>query len=93
MPEARVVKALNTINANVMVDPSRVKGHHDVFICGNDAAAKQEVTRLLQRDFGWKRVVDLGDLTRARGLEAYVLMWVAMMQAFGTADFNIAVVR
>lgn len=92
-PDAKVVKALSTINCNVMVDPARVPGEHDAFVCGNDAGAKARVTELLTRDFGWKRVIDLGDLTRARGLEAYVLAWVAMLQAFGTADFNIRVVR
>jgi len=92
-PDARVVKALNTINCKVMVEPARVPGTHDVFICGNDAAAKARVTELLRDDFGWTSVVDLGDITRARGTEAYVLMWVAMLVAFGTADFNIRVAR
>jgi len=91
-PDTKVVKALNTINAKVMVDPGRLRGAHDLFICGNDADAKSRVTDVL-RGFGWKSVVDLGDLTRARGMEAYVLMWVAMMLAGGTPEFNIAIVR
>jgi predicted dinucleotide-binding enzyme len=92
-PQAKVVKTLNTINTQVMVEPSRVPGDHDVFMCGNDAAAKARVQEILTQWFGWKRVVDLGDLTAARGLELYVLFWVRLWGAMGTADFNIRVVK
>jgi predicted dinucleotide-binding enzyme len=91
LPGSTVVKTLNTINASVMVDPARVHGESDVFLCGNDAAAKQRVTSLL-KDFGWKSVVDLGGLTSARGMEAYVLFWLQLWGAVKTADFNIHVV-
>ncbi|MEX2179484.1 MAG: NAD(P)-binding domain-containing protein [Gemmatimonadaceae bacterium] len=93
VPDARVVKTLNTINAGVMVDPARVPGDHDVFLSGNDAAAKTEVERILRDWFGWKRVTDLGDLTAARGMELYVVFWVRLWGASGTADFNIRVVK
>jgi 8-hydroxy-5-deazaflavin:NADPH oxidoreductase len=92
-PEARVVKALNTVNANVMVEPGRVRGEHDVFVCGNDAGAKGEVTRILQDWFGWKSVIDLGDITASRGTEAYLLLWLRLWTVLGTADFNVRVVR
>jgi predicted dinucleotide-binding enzyme len=91
-PEAKVVKTLNTMNAEVMVNPGRVKGDHDVFLSGNDAAAKGRVTEIL-RSFGWKAVVDLGDLSTARATEAYVLLWVRLWGALKTADFNIKVVH
>lgn len=91
-PRTRVVKALNTINANVMVDPGRVPGEHATFVSGNDAEAKRQVTELL-RGFGWKQVIDLGDITTARGTEAYLMLWLRMWGALGTADFNIAVVK
>src|SRR5262249_11762867 len=67
----RVVKALNTMNCDVMVDPALVSGDHDLFLCGNDAAAKVEVTKHLCAWFGWKasNVIDLGDITAARGME------------------------
>ena len=93
MPNVRVVKALNTITANLMVDASRVKGAHDVFLCGNDAAAKTQVTTMLRDWFGWKTVVDLGDLTAARAQELYVLFWVRVWGAMGTADFNVHVTK
>ena len=91
-PEARVVKALNTVNANVMVDPSVVPGEHDIFVSGNDAAAKDEVAGLVQ-DFGWprERIIDLGDITAARGQELYVALWIRLMNVVDGASFNIHV--
>ena len=91
LPDAKVVKSLNTINANVMVDASRVPGEHDVFVCGNDAEAKAKVASILREDFGWRVVRDLGDLTGARPLEMQVLMWLRLYNALGTPDFNIHV--
>jgi hypothetical protein len=92
-PDAKVVKALNTVNASVMVDPGRVRGDSDVFVCGNDAGAKAEVTRILTKEFGWKNVIDLGDITAARGTESYLLLWLRLWGALNTADLNIHVVH
>jgi hypothetical protein len=93
-PDARVVKALNTVNCEVMVDPAKVPGEHDVFVCGNDEAAKTAVVELLG-SFGWpaEHVVDLGDITAARGAEAYLLLWIRLWGALGTGYFNINVTR
>jgi 8-hydroxy-5-deazaflavin:NADPH oxidoreductase len=93
-PEARVVKALNTMNTNVMVDPSVVAGEHDVFVSGNDEEAKAQVAGLLE-SFGWPadRILDLGDITAARGQELYVALWVRLMAPAGGPSFNIHVVR
>ena len=93
-PEARVVKALNTMNGEVMVDPGKVPGEHDVFLCGEDVEAKAQVSELL-RSFGWKaaRIVDLGDISSARGTEMYLPLWLRLWGALGTGYFNIAVVR
>ncbi|HSD81943.1 MAG TPA: NAD(P)-binding domain-containing protein [Solirubrobacteraceae bacterium] len=93
-PQARVVKALNTMNCEVMVDPGKVAGDHDVFVCGEDSDAKRQVTGLLQ-DFGWPpaRIVDLGGIASARGTEMYVALWLRLWGALGTGHFNIAVVR
>jgi predicted dinucleotide-binding enzyme len=91
-PQARVVKALNTVNAAVMTAPDSVPGDHNLFVCGNDAAAKSEATALLE-SFGWPRdsVIDLGDISSARGTEMYLPLWLRLMGALGTAEFNIAV--
>ena len=91
-PEAKVVKALNTVNANVMVAPERVGGETDLFIAGNDAGAKEKVTALL-REFGWKRIHDLGGIAAARGTEAYLLFWLAASAALKSSDFNVRVVK
>ena len=94
LPNARVVKALNTVNHEVMVDPARVPGEHDVFVCGNDETAKAEVVELL-RSFGWppEHIVDLGDISAARGTEAYLLLWLRLRGALGTGYFNVGIVR
>jgi predicted dinucleotide-binding enzyme len=94
-PDVRVVKALNTVNCDIMIAPSRVPGDHDLFICGNDAAAKGEVTDWLCEWFGWKpgNIVDLGDITNSRGTEMFLALWVRLWGVLGTPHFNIHVVR
>lgn len=92
-PKVKVVKSLNTINCNVMVNPARLPGEHAVFVCGNDAGAKEQVTRLLREGFGWKQVVDLGDITCARGTEMYLPLWVRLYGVMKTTDFNIHLVK
>jgi len=94
-PETRVVKALNTVNCDIMVDPARVPGDHNLIICGNDAAAKREVTRLLAEWFGWKpaNIIDLGDITSSRGTEMFLALWIRLYGVFGNPHFNIHVVR
>jgi hypothetical protein len=91
-PQARVVKSLNTVNANVMADPGKLPWPTDIFVCGNDASAKADVTRLLN-EFGWKFVIDLGDITAARGTESYLLLWLRLWGAFQTPHLNIHVVH
>ena len=93
-PEARVVKALNTVNSAVMVEPDRVGGDHVVFVCGEDAGAKDEVEALLG-SFGWPagRIVDLGGIAAARGTEMYLPLWLTLYGKLGSGDFNIAFER
>jgi predicted dinucleotide-binding enzyme len=88
-PDAKVVKTLNTMNAVVMTQP--VGG--EVFVCGDDADAKREVTALLA-SFGWpaEHVVDLGGISAARGTEMYLPLWLSLYGTLGTGQFNIAVV-
>jgi len=93
-PEARVVKALNTVNSAVMIEPGRVGGDHVVFVCGEDAGAKEEVEELLG-GFGWpaERIVDLGGIAAARGTEMYLPLWLTLYGKLGSGDFNIALER
>ncbi len=90
-PEARVVKALNTVNTQVMVDPAGVPGEHVLFVSGDDADAKAQVVELLG-SFGWppERIVDLGDITGARATEQYLVLWLRLLGQLGHARFNIA---
>jgi predicted dinucleotide-binding enzyme len=94
-PDVRVVKALNTVNCEVMIEPSRVPGDHELFICGNDAAAKREVTDRICEWFGWKpgNIIDLGDIANSRGTEMFLALWVRLWGFVGNPYFNIHVVR
>jgi len=94
VPEARVVKSLNTVNCNVMVDPESIPGDHVIFVAGDDEDAKAQAEELLG-ELGWpaERVIDLGDLTGARAMEMYVMLWVRMMGAVGSPQFNITLAR
>ncbi len=92
-PEARVVKSLNTVTASVMVDPGSVgDGDTTMFVSGDDAQARQQVTALLG-ELGWQDVIELDGLHNARGQEMWLPMWVRLMGALGTAEFNLKVVR
>lgn len=92
-PRARVVKSLNTVTAAVMVDPNLVAGgDHAAFVSGNDDEAKEQVTRLLRDAFGWRHVIDLGDITSARGAEMYMALWLRLMGALETPMFNVSIV-
>jgi 8-hydroxy-5-deazaflavin:NADPH oxidoreductase len=93
-PEARVVKTLNTMNHELMVDPARVPGEHAVFVSGDDADAKGEVALLLG-GFGWPedRIIDLGGISSARGTEMYLPLWLRLYSQLGTGDFNIGVIQ
>jgi len=94
-PETKVVKTLNTVNATVMVNPGLVPGDHDLFVSGNDSAAKAQVIDILTGWYGWKRenVIDLGDISTARGTEMLLPLWLRLMFAFGNPHFNFHVVR
>jgi predicted dinucleotide-binding enzyme len=93
LPRTDVVKALSTVTAAVMVDPARVPGEHHLPIAGNDPEAKATVRGLLV-GLGWPEssLLDLGDLSAARGMEAYLLLWVRLMGAIGSPVFNLRVV-
>jgi predicted dinucleotide-binding enzyme len=92
-PRTKVVKTLNTVTARVMTHPLEVaNGDHHVFISGNDADAKSPVMELL-RSFGWINIFDLGDISTARGAEAYVLLWVRLYGALNTGMINVKIMK
>jgi predicted dinucleotide-binding enzyme len=92
-PQTKVVKTLNTMNAYLMVGPRQLAdGAHTVFVSGNDAPAKQTVTKLLE-SFGWKDIFDLGDITTARGTEMILPIWVRVWGATKNPMFQFKLVR
>jgi len=91
-PETKVVKTLNTVNANVMVDPSKLIEKTNVFVSGNDIEAKATVVHILRDWFGWKEIIDLGNITTARSVEMYVPLWHNLRTAISSQRFNIKVV-
>lgn len=94
-PGTRVVKTLNTLNCQLMVNPNAVAhGDHHIFVSGNDAQAKETVLGVLQQ-FGWKKehVIDLGDITTARGTEQLLPVWIRLWGTLGTPDFNFKIAR
>ena len=92
-PEAKVVKTLHTMNAYLMVDPAQLAGgDHTVFVSGDDPEAKAAVTDLL-RSFGWTDIIDLGDITTARGTEMVLPVWLRLFGALQKPVFNFKIVR
>jgi predicted dinucleotide-binding enzyme len=93
LPSALVVKALNTVNCEVMVNPGILQEETDLFICGNDTGAKDQVREVL-RAFGWKKdPVDLGDITNARATEALMPIWMRLFFMYKTPHFNFKIVK
>lgn len=91
-PETKVVKTLNTVNANVMVDPAKLLERTHVFVSGDDIEAKAMVVRILRDWFGWKEIIDLGGIETSRSVEMYVLLWHSLRNAISSQRFNIKVV-
>lgn len=93
-PEAKVVKALNTVDASLQVNPKLLSGgDHCTFVSGNDPEARSRVASYLKGWYGWEQVVDLGDLTAARDAEMLIPMWLRLYETLGTSMFNFKVVR
>src|SRR5262249_6856624 len=91
VPTAKVVKTLNIVNCGVMIDPAK-GGHPTMLLCGNDTGAKKNVSALLQ-SLGWKDLIDLGDITKSRGTEMLLPLWLNLMGAFGHPNFGFKIVR
>ena len=94
LPRVKVVKALNTVSAPVMIAPNELgAGEHTIFVSGNDAEARSTVARLLKEWFGWKDVLDFGDISMARGSEMHLALWIRLYGLFKTPMVTIRVVR
>jgi 8-hydroxy-5-deazaflavin:NADPH oxidoreductase len=91
-PQARVVKTLNTLTADLMVHPDTLPEASSVFVSGDDVEAKAIATAMLT-ELGHTDVIDLGDITTARGAEMLLPVWLRLMGSLGTATFNFKIVR
>lgn len=88
LPDTHVVKTFNTMTAPVQVNPASVAGgDHHIFLSGNDQSAKDTVKKLLQ-EYGWKQIIDLGDISTARGTEMMMPMWLRLWGTLQTPMFN-----
>jgi predicted dinucleotide-binding enzyme len=93
-PLVKVIKTLNTMNCVLMVNPgSLANGDHNIFISGNDAGAKTKVLEILREWFGWKSVIDLGDITTARATEMLLPIWVSLMGKYQSPNFNFKIIK
>jgi predicted dinucleotide-binding enzyme len=91
-PQVRVVKTLNTMNANVMVNPTALIEQTLIFVSGNDGDAKAVVSGYLRDWFGWKTVIDLGDITTSRGVEMFLILWLSLRSVVSSKRMNIKLV-
>ena len=91
-PDTKVIKTLNTVNTNVIVDPNKLIEKTDVFVSGNDIEAKATVVRILKEWFGWREVIDLGDITTSRSVEMYMMLWHDLRKVIASKRFNIKIV-
>ncbi len=92
MPKAKVVKTLNIVNCEVMVDPKKSGGDPTMFISGDDKGAKEKTVNILKQ-FGWNDIIDLGDITTARGMEMLLPIWLRTYMATGNGYFAFKILR
>lgn len=93
-PDLRVVKTQNTMWNGLMINPAMLNGgDHTTFICGNSPEAKEAVREIL-KSFGWQEgnILDLGDISSARGTEMYLPLWLRIFGATNNGAFNIKIV-
>lgn len=92
LPGANVVKSLNIVNCEVMVSAKKAGGDPTMFVAGNDPKAKEEVKGILKQ-FGWTDILDLGDISGARGMEMLVMLWVRIRGVTQSGYFGFKVVK
>lgn len=92
LKDAFVVKSLNIVNCEVMVNPKKTRGESTMFVCGNNADAKETVQFILKQ-FGWADIIDLGNITNARGMEMMLPIWLRIFMATGNGYIGFKIVR
>ncbi len=92
LPEAKVTKSLNIVNSDLMAHPERGAEDTTMLLCGNDAQAKEEIKTILTQ-FGWKDILDLGEIVAARGMEMFAPMWLYVFQSTQNMNFTFKINR
>jgi len=92
LPSAKVIKTLNIVNCEIMVEPNKAGTQPTMFLCGNDSGAKTQTAKLL-KSLGWTDIIDLGDITKSRATEMLLPIWLSLMQTLGHVHFGFKVVR
>lgn len=92
LPDANVVKTLNIVNCEVMVNASKSGGEPTMLVSGNNNQAKADTVEILKQ-FGWNDVIDLGDITTSRGTESMLPVWLRLWQATGNGNLAFKIVR
>jgi len=94
LPELKVIKAFNTMNAVVQTNPLRTaEGDHHLFVAGDDKPAKDTVISFAKQQYGWKNIIDLGDIKSARGMEMILPIWLEIRNSLNSPDFNFKIAR
>ena len=91
LPKARVVKVYNTVGHSLMVGPKLPGGPPDMFLCGNDDAAKRTVSEICAK-FGWP-TIDIGGIAGSRLLDPLCLLWIIYAMRTGTRDHAFKLLR
>ncbi len=92
IPDANVVKTLNIVNCEVMVNAAKSGGDPTMFVSGNSVDAKAETISILKQ-FGWDDIIDLGDITTARGTEMMLPIWLRIYMATGNGYIGFKIIR
>jgi predicted dinucleotide-binding enzyme len=93
LPNVKVVKTFNTVNAMLQTNPKKLyEAEHHIFLSGNDKDAKERVTEIIKKWYGWKHIIDLGDITTSRSTEMFTSLWLSLSEALKTPSFNIKII-
>ena len=92
LPQTQVIKTLNIVNCEVMVEAAKCGGDATMLIAGNNDDAKKEVKEILAQ-FGWKDIIDLGDIKHARSLEMMLPVWLSLYMATKNGYIGFKIVR
>jgi predicted dinucleotide-binding enzyme len=94
-PDARIVKTLNIVNCEVMVNAAKssLNDRGTMFVSGDDPDAKQLVIKNFLNPWGWNDIIDLGDISTARGTEMLLPIWIRTWGATGNGHFSFKIVR